>query len=97
MTTNKPEGLRIFSNPSLRYASHPRLVDTIRDKLKVVIEGESKRVIYTDPIFKGSPFTLNQWFSTVLTDGEVLANWAVESELRERFGYRLLSYWTLAI
>jgi hypothetical protein len=87
------DGLRIFRNPALSYASHPRIADHLRDKLKVVVINNSKRVVFTDRIYEGSPFTLNHWFSVDLTDAEVLANAQVESTLMEMTGLSLKKVW----
>lgn len=88
-----PDGLRIFRNSALRYASHPRIADHLRDKLKVVVIDDCKRVVFTDPIYKGSPFTLNHWFTEELTDAEVLANAQVESTLMAMTGLTVKRMW----
>lgn len=87
------EGLRVFRNGALAYASHPRLADHLRDKLKVVTINDTKRVVFTDPVYKNSPFLLEHWFSSELTDAEVLANAQLGFTLSQLTGLKLNNYW----
>lgn len=83
--------LRSFSN--MRYASEPRLVEHFLGKLKVETENNSKRVIFHDPIYVGSPFKMSLSFSAVFTDWEVLCSQEVENWLAGITGYRLVTKW----
>lgn len=85
--------LRLFRN--MRYATEPRLVRQLLEKLKVVTENNSKRVIFHDPIYVGSPFKFSLGFSTDFTDWEVLSSQEVETWLMGITGYRLVTKWEI--
>jgi hypothetical protein len=61
-------------------------------KVKVITEGESWRVIYTDPILVRSPF-IGLWFNKEFTQQEVLASRDLEVWLSNVSGYRFKTEW----
>lgn len=85
------DGLRSFSN--MRYASNPRLVERLFDKIKVETKNNSKRIIFHDPIYTNSPFTCPTSFSVEFTDWEVLCSQEVQNWLAGITGYRLVTKW----
>jgi len=87
--------LRSFRN--LRYATKPRLVEHLLEKLKVEIKDGTKYVIFHDPIYVNSPFKFSIGFSTQFTDREVLCSQEVENWLTAITGYRLVTKWGIPI
>lgn len=78
-----------------RLAAQPRLVDHLKDKVKIVTKNDTKTVVFTDPIYVDSPITFGGSFSTEFTDYEIIASQTIQDWLMRITGYRLVKKWEI--
>lgn len=63
-------------------------------KIKIFVDEQgSKRVRFTDPIYKNSPFLLPLWYSTEFSDQEILEDWSLSHKLGKMTGLEINRFW----